>query len=562
MPTAPRWVDRSASLPAHLPLNERLLLLRDLPPGHERDLFLLRDAHRHVRDLLGDPLTLPDMPVAVDRVLRAVGRGEKMRVCGDYDADGVTATAILVRGLRGLGANIDYSIPYRVDEGFGLNERAVRTAADDGCTLIITVDNGTSDVREVELARSLGVDVIISDHHALGPELPEAVAVINPHRNVGSYPDRHLSGAGLAYAFLRAVVYAAGAAPTIRATEYLQLAALGTIADVAPLRGENRLLVRAGLVALNRAPIPGVAALLRTSGLTGYAVSEADISYKLAPRINAAGRMHHASIACDLLLETDAARAAALADQLETMNEQRRAETDLMLEHASAGLAIDGQGAEGDVLTVYGEDWSPALLGILAGRLSRQHGVPVVAATRDDTGVRASARSLPGLDITSALGGCAELLTHYGGHEQAAGFSTSHAALPEVHRHLSEVFRGTRREQMLQVDAELAPADISPDLGDFLLQLAPFGSANPEPLFGLRGVLPLDARSFGRDRNHLSVRLPGARGEVEAIAFYKADIRNEISSGERRDLVVRPLRQRDGTYQPLKFHIEEIFPTS
>ncbi|MDQ3328220.1 MAG: single-stranded-DNA-specific exonuclease RecJ, partial [Chloroflexota bacterium] len=426
------WIVRSAHLSPNLSLREKLLLLRGLPAGPERDLFLHPEPHRMLNQLLGDPATLPDMPQAVARLRSAVETGAKICVYGDYDADGVTATAILVRGLRCLGATVEYYIPHRVNEGFGLKEAAIRTIASGGADLLVTVDCGTSDGSEVALARALGMDVIITDHHSLPSTLPDAVAVVNPNRAESGYPERFLTGAGLAYNLLRALAYAMGTATKLKGSEYVQLAALGTIADVARILGENRLLVRAGLVALRLRPLPGMRAMLAVSGFRGTEVTETDVSFKLAPRLNAAGRMAHANLACELLLADDPATAGQLAREVERLNESRRATTDAML-HQASGLVDVGQVFGGDVLTVYHEDWSPALLGIVAGRLSRLHAVPVIAASRDGEGVRASARSVPGLDITRALDGCAELLTEHGGHAQAAGFSTSTAGLRAVH---------------------------------------------------------------------------------------------------------------------------------
>lgn len=553
------WILRSAHLPPDLPLREKLLLLRGLPPGPERDLFFHPEPHRTLNQLLGDPATLPDMPQAVERLRAAVETGEKICVYGDYDADGVTATAILVRGLRCLGATVEYYIPHRVDEGFGLHEPAIRTIAAHGARLLVTVDCGTSDGSEVAAARACGMNVIITDHHSLPSRLPEAVAVVNPNRSENGYPERFLTGAGLAYNLLRALAYSMGAAAKLKGSEYVQLAALGTIADVGRILGENRVLVRAGLVALRLRPLPGVRAMLAVSGFRNTDVTETDVSFKIAPRLNAAGRMAHANLACELLLADDPTRAGQLAREVERLNENRRATTDGMLLKASR-LVDAGQAFGGDVLTVYHEDWSPALLGIVAGRLSRFHGVPVIAASRDGDGVRASARSVPGLDITQALDGCAALLTEHGGHAQAAGFSTSVAGLRAVHEHLLREFAGSRKSVTVEVDAELRASDLSSELVYAVAALAPFGGGNPEPLFGLRGVHPHGVRIFGKQRAHLTFDLPGTNGvPVEVVAFGMAD-RAKTFSGPV-DLVVRTTRQMNGAALPLRLCLEHVYPT-
>lgn len=548
------WIVRSAHLPPDLPLREKLLLLRGLPAGPERDHFLYPAPHRTLNQLLGDPATLPDMPQAVTRLRDAVKTGETICVYGDYDADGVTATAILVRGLRCLGATVEYYIPHRVEEGFGLKEEAIRTIAAGGARLLVTVDCGTSDGSEVAVARALGMDVIITDHHSLPATLPDAVAVVNPNRPENLYPEHFLTGAGLAYNVLRALAYSMGAASNLKGSEYVQLAALGTIADVARILGENRVLVRAGLVALRLRPLPGVRAMLAVSGFRGTDVTETDVSFKLAPRLNAAGRMAHANLACELLLADDPTHAGQLARDMERLNESRRATTDGMLLQAS-GLVDAGHVFGGDVLTVYHEDWSPALLGIIAGRLSKLHAVPVIAASRYGDGVRASARSVPGLDITRALDGCAELLTEHGGHAQAAGFSTSTAGLRAVHEHLLRVFAGSRKAVTVEVDAELSPGDLSSALVEDVAALSPFGGGNPEPLFGLRNVQPRGVRVFGKQRAHLSFEVPGASGiPVEVIAFGISD-RARTFSGPM-DLVVRTMRQMNGAALPLRLSME------
>ncbi len=551
------WSVRGAHLPPHLPLREKLLLLRGLHDGAEREQFLHPDPYSHLGRLLGDPSLLPDAAAAVEVLAAAIATGKVVWVYGDYDADGVTGAAILVRGLRQLGATVEYYIPHRVDEGFGLNERAVHVLADRGCRLLVTVDCGTSDVEEVALARSFGMDVIVTDHHSPPEQLPEAVAVVNPKRRGCEYPDIRLTGAGVAYSLLRALAYRLGAGSRMRAGELVQLAALGTIADVAPLLGENRLLVRAGLAAMRRAPLPGLRALLVSSGFSGGEVSETDISFKLAPRLNAAGRMAHAGIACELLLETDPFKTRQLASQLEELNENRRETSDGMLAVAT-DMVSRGAAFGGDVLTVYHEQWSPALLGIVAGRLSRLHSVPVIAATRDGEGVRASARSVAGLDIMRALHGCRHLLTEHGGHSQAAGFSTSLSGLQEVHNHLLAEFAGTRKEIPLEVDAELSPEDLSPALANDLAALAPYGSGNPEPLFGLRNVRPRFVRVFGKQRAHLSFCVTGARGlDVEVVGFGMSDQRAVLGSGREVDLVVRAVRQyQGGSYHPLRLALE------
>lgn len=558
---SPPWKVRGAHLPPGLPVVERLLLLRGLPPGAERELFLDGGVHKRLSELLGDPFLLPDAAAAAARITEALGSGEPICVYGDYDADGVTATAVLVRGLRALGGAVSYYIPHRVDEGFGMNAAAVREIAASGARLIVTVDCGTSDVEEAALAGSLGMDIVITDHHQVHGPLPGAVAVVNPSRPDSRYPCRHLTGAGTAYTLLRAVAYRTGRASAIRAAELLQLVALGTIADVAPLTGENRLLVKAGLHAVRGSPLPGLLAVASHAGVARHSVNETDIAFKLAPRINAAGRMEHARTAAELLLEDDAARAAALALEIEQLNQQRRAATDRMIREALA-MVQDGRARSGAVLMVCGDSWSPALLGIVAGKLMKEYCVPVVAATRAGRSVRASARSLPSLDISAALNGCAELLDEHGGHAQAAGFTTRPEHLDRVHEHLCSVLTASSpAATQTEVDLEIAPEELTGSLGSEVAPLCPFGHGNPEPLLGLRHVRALHPRAFGMDGSHLSFRVPLAgAGSVEVVGFGMARELRHLLAGPA-DLVVRPLRQPNGSYTPLKLCVDHIFPS-
>ncbi len=556
------WRARDEALPRGLPIRERLLLLRGVGPGPERDLFLDPRPQRHLARLLGDPATLPDADAATERIERAVRDGEKICVFGDYDADGVTATAILARGLRQMGADVCYYIPHRVKEGFGMNPSALREIADGGATLVITADCGTSDVEEVELARELGMDVVISDHHSVPARLPSAVAVVNPSREDCRYPFRELTGAGVAYALLRAVAYRMGNGAKVAAADLVQLAAVGTVADVGPLLGENRALLKAGLAVINRRPLPGVAALISCAGLDGCTVTESDLGFRIGPRLNAAGRMKHARTACDLLMCSDLLEATRLARELEELNSHRRDVTERMIETAMEMLGTESA-ASHNVLTVYSEDWSPALLGIVAGRLSRIHSTPVIAATLYEGAVRASVRSIPGLDIVRALEGCSHLLSGYGGHAQAAAFTTTLDGLDDVQRHLNEVFAGCRREAVLEVDTELEPADLGPELSAALAELAPFGASNEEPVFAFRSLRVRELRRFGRQGDHLSFRIPSAGYPfVEMVAFGRPELYDTLLRMGCVDAVARPLRQRDGTFRPIRFRLEHVFPAS
>ena len=554
-----RWSVRGADLPPGVPMRERLLLLRGVA-REDWEQFFVPNPHRTLPKLLGDPLQLPDAPIAVERIGRAIRAGESVCIHGDYDADGVTAAAILVRGLRTLGGDADYYLPHRVNEGFGLSDAGVRAIAARGCTLLVTADCGMTDVGPVALARTLGLDVIVTDHHALGPALPEAVAIVNPRRSGDARIFRHLTGAGTAYMLLRALAYSMPDRGPINGGEMVQLAAIGTVADMAPLLDENRLIVRAGLTAMRRQPLPGVRALASTSRLAVGAVNETDLSFRLGPRLNAAGRMAHADLACDLLLADDPVVAARLALRLEALNDKRRACSAQMALEAEQMIA--GRDAlMGDVVAIYRDEWSQAMLGIVAGQLVRTLGVPVIAAAGAAGSVRASVRSVPGLDVMVGLNDCAEHLQAFGGHSQAAGFTTTLDGLGKVHARLSELFANLRTAGGLEVDAELLPSDLTSALAADLEAMSPFGVGNPEPLFGFKEVRVGSVRTFGKSNAHLSFNLASAGGPpTEVVGFGMGGLAPDLARAGRADLVVRPLRQRSGPYHPLRFALEHAYP--
>jgi single-stranded-DNA-specific exonuclease len=525
-----------------------------------------------------DPSLLPDITPALDRLGRAVREGERVAVYGDFDVDGVTASAILIEGLRGLYDETDHRservtayIPDRFSEGYGVNTAAIDSLAKEGVTLIITADCGTSSVVEVEHATRSCIDVIVVDHHTVPPELPAAVAIVNPKRLENRYLDVELASGGLAFKLMSALYAALGRAYS--GERYLDLVALSTICDVAPLRDENRSLVREGIAALARADRPGLRALLEVAGVDPARVDADTIGYTLGPRLNAAGRLAHAGLALDLLLENDPDRAMQRALELSALNHQRQQATIAAMDLARGRLAEQDAGAP---LIFLGHPDIPAgIVGLVAGRLAEEYYRPAVVYQREAETSRASCRSIPEFDITAALRRTPELMVRFGGHRAAAGFTAANDKLPSLKQALletaSEELAGVELAPVLDIDADIALRHLNGKLIEWLSRLAPFGCANPEPTFLSRDVEVLDAWNMGEDGSHLRLKLRDGRVSYPAVAFYRgAGICDPeaagdepppppVSPGDRIDIVYSLTRDR-GAEGALQLRLADFRP--
>ncbi len=469
-----------------------------------------------------NPFTLQGMEAAVDRLAQAIAHGEPIAVYGDYDADGVTATALLVEVLRGLGATVRPYIPNRFDEGYGLNNDALTTLREEGIRLVVTVDCGIRSLAEADHARSLGLDLIVTDHHLPGPELPRALAVINPKQAGDPYPEKELAGVGLAYKLAQGLMQRLrpDAAEAVR--DYLDLVALGTVADLAPLVGENRHLVRSGLHRLRQPRRQGVFSLIRVAGLKPERLTATHIGFMLGPRLNAAGRLESALAALNLLLARSPAEAGPLALQLDRQNRERQRLT-REVQEAAERLALDGAEEVPLVLFAAHPDFNPGVVGLAASRLVERYYRPALVAQRGPEYTKGSARSIPEFHITQALERCAHLLEHYGGHAAAAGFTLRTERVPEFVACLqaiaAEQLADLDLRPVLKADAEVALADLTPELLDALRWLEPTGFGNPRPRFVVRGVQVLSARAVGNEGSHLKMLISDGRVRYEAIAF-------------------------------------------
>ena len=485
--------------------------------------------------LCGDAYLLPDMGQAVDRVRQALAHGEKIAVYGDFDADGITATVLLVQALGWLGARVMPYIPHRREEGYGLNFTALRRLHGEGITLIITVDCGTSDAPEVDFARSLGLDIIITDHHAVSSSLPHALAIINPKRPDSSYPFRELSGVGVAFKLLQALGVGPGEHhPELAEVERaLDLVALGTVADMSPLLGENRYLVKRGLEVLNSTRRVGLQELVCHAGLSPGSLDADSIAYMLAPRLNAAGRLDDAILSYDLLTTESRDRADRLAEIIEEKNGERQRLTSEAL--AKAKATVD---PSLPLIMVGGEDYPSGVAGLVASRLVDEFYRPAIVFERGREVSRGSARSIPEFNIVNALAACRELLRRFGGHARAAGFTVSNAHLPALSEHLLQLAReqlsGVELYPALTIDAQVSLTSLA---GVFPLtrQLAPFGQGNPVPCFLSRGAKVRECRAVGDEGCHLLLKLQDGNITWDAIGFDLGALMRQVTS--RLDIV-------------------------
>ena len=468
---------------------------------------------------LSDPFLLTDMQKACECIWQAIDNGETIVVFGDYDVDGVTATALLYQHLKGMGATVKCMLPSREGDGYGLSRNAIQSIHDKGYQLIVTVDNGISAVEEAEFAAELGIDLIITDHHLPPETLPKAVAVVDPRRLDDTSPFKGLCGAGVAFKLCAAL----DGCPPEEMLDYCgDLAAVGTVADVMPLTGENRTLVKSGLRQLQNTDRPGLEALLEEVGLAGRPITAENISYAIAPRINAAGRMDSAVTALQLVLCEDPDRAEELAHKLNEINVKRQ-ETELeIFKAAQVLLEQQPERLEDRVMLLWGRDWHPGVIGIVASRLVERTGRPVIVVTVDEHGeCKGSGRSVPGFNLHACIGSCADLLIRYGGHAMAAGLSVREENLPELRRRLNE---WAAREcpvlhtAPLECDLPIHLDRVTVDSVRRIDALAPFGAENPTPVFLLQsavvdGVYPV---SEGR---HSRLRLQQGNASVYAVWF-------------------------------------------
>jgi single-stranded-DNA-specific exonuclease len=467
------------------------------------------------------------METAVARILYALQHHQPIAVYGDYDADGVTSTALMVQTLTALGeaftaltANVRAYIPNRFDEGYGLNNASLTQLQNEGVQLVISVDCGIRSVDEAAHAKKIGLDLIITDHHTPGEDLPDALAVINPKRRGDPYPDKDLAGVGVAYKVASAII-SRHPRPNFSLEEIHDLVALGTIADLVPLVGENRSLVRAGMRRLRAPQRQGILSLMGVASITASRISATDIGFSLGPRLNAAGRLDSALSAYELLTTGDFMRAGQLAQSLDNQNRERQKLTRDMQILAEEIAVPDGQTPY--LLFAAHPDFNAGVVGLTAARLTEQYYRPAIVAEQGPENTKGSCRSIAEFHITAALDQCKDLLLRHGGHAAAAGFTVANENVPAFVARLQQIateqLSGEDLRPVLHADAEVKLADLNMDLLKDLDYLQPTGYGNPDPLFVARGVKVVNSRTVGRDASHLKLTLGDGKKVIDAIAF-------------------------------------------
>lgn len=512
------------------PLTAYLLVSRGITDDFEIEEFLDPDALLSV-----DPFSFVDMDAAVERIEQAIDNYERIAVFGDYDADGITATALLYSYLESREANVLRYIPDRLTEGYGLNCDAVRAMAEQEVKLLITVDNGVSAIEEAMLAAELGIDLIVTDHHKVGDELPQAVAVIDPHRADCESEFKELSGVGVAFKLVGALE---GGDEDGALDEFGDLVAIGTIGDVVALKGENRALVRNGLRLINSSPRVGIAALLEKAGSSEKKLSATSTAFTLCPRINAAGRMGSAYKALDLLLCDEAEQAQELAEEIKAMNATRQKTETGIFTNVTEIFAKEPQRTLDNIIVVDGEGWHQGVIGIVASRIVERFGKPAIVISRSAEEARGSCRSIEGFSIFKAIEAVGDCLTHYGGHTLAAGIGLKSSRIDEFRRRINEYAADMEMPFPVQrIDCRINPASLSLDILNALELLEPFGSGNPQPCFGLFGMRLEDFSSIGDGRH---MRMVISKGEVRtgAVYFGMQEKQFPYQRGDKIDLAV------------------------
>jgi single-stranded-DNA-specific exonuclease len=476
------------------------------------------------------PLQLKGMQATVERIQHAIAEREPVVIYGDYDVDGVTATALLVQVLKALGAEVRPYIPNRFDEGYGLNNEALDSLAGEGAKVVISVDCGIRSPEEARHARTLGLDLIITDHHEPAGELPEAFAIINPKQEGDPYPEKYLAGVGVAYKIAQALFAAHGTTTTdspassvngLALDDLLDLVALGTVADLAPLTGENRTLVRAGLMQMRQTKRLGLFSLANVAGVSLPVVNATHIGFMLGPRLNAAGRLESAMAALDLLTATDMPTAGRLAQMLDGQNRERQALTRKIQAEADTLAMAEDPGTP--ILFAVHPEFNPGVVGLAAARLVESHYLPAVVGQRSEETTRCSCRSIPEFHITAALDQCADLLVRHGGHAAAAGFTVRNENLEALKERLTAIAReqlaGLDLRRTLTADLEIPLNDLRSDLLKQLETLQPTGYGNPEAVFVTRNLQVKNSRTVGMDSKHLKLTLSDGRLTLDAIGF-------------------------------------------
>ncbi|QTD43258.1 single-stranded-DNA-specific exonuclease RecJ [Sporosarcina sp. Te-1] len=484
---------------------------------------------------LHDPYLLHDMDKAVERIQTAIKEQEKIVVYGDYDADGVTSVTVLTTAIERLGGDVSFAIPDRFKHGYGPNKELFQELYEAGANLIITVDNGISGIDQIAFAKSLGMDIIVTDHHEIGEQLPEADAVIHPRHPAGSYPFGELAGVGVAFKVATALL---GDIPE----DLLEIAAIGTVADLVPLRDENRYIVKEGIRRMRHTSRPAIQALSKVSSTEQAAITEETIGFGIGPRLNAPGRLGSAAPAVQLLKSDDLTEAISLAEELDALNKERQALVSLITEQAEEMMETMYGDMLPYVIVLAGEGWNPGVVGIVASRMTEKYYRPAVILSIDsETGMaKGSARSIEGFDLYKELTKCADLLPHYGGHQMAAGMTLAIEDVESLRERLNEQGKRILSDDLLiprlQIDVPIAMDEIEVGIIESMETLRPFGMSFEKPVFLLEDVAAPSIRKIGASKNHLKMEVSDGELTLDAIGFGVGELADEMSPGVKLSL--------------------------
>ncbi|MEY2641105.1 MAG: single-stranded-DNA-specific exonuclease, single-stranded-DNA-specific exonuclease [Candidatus Parcubacteria bacterium] len=549
-----------SALGAYAPIVQTLLYNRGIEAAEAAQAFLEPQFERDVHD----PLLLPNMQAAVDRILQAVAAGERITVYADYDADGVPGAAMLTDFFTASGVTFDVYIPHRNREGFGLNEQAIRAIAERGTTLLLTLDCGVADVEEVALARSLGMDVVITDHHEPHDALPPAI-IVNHKLKDATYPERILCGTGVAFKLVQALV-ASGKMNFTAGQEkwFLDLVGIATLSDMVPLVGENRALAHFGLLVLKKTRRHGLRELLRKTGTNIRDITETDIGFSIAPRINAASRMGEPAAALAMLTAADAVSAAEHVAHLHHINDARKGHVAAIVKAVHKKVVEQGIGDRPIVVAGHPE-WQPSLLGLAASSIAEHYRKPTFLWGRGDgVELKGSCRTANGISTLAIMQAAADALETFGGHAQAGGFVVARDKVDTLLDALSDGYAAAAcvpDDEPEWIDATLALDDVNHRTYTTVRSLAPFGVGNPEPVFLLQNVLVKQVEQFGKTREHLRLVFHRQQGgDVEAIAFYTTPtaLTRNVSPGDRRDIVATLDKNTWGSRQSVRLRLKDV----
>jgi single-stranded-DNA-specific exonuclease len=514
------------------PLIARLLVQRGLDEPAAAQAFLQPNLNQ-----LHSPQLMAGMGDAVERLRRALDQHEKILIYGDYDVDGTMAVVVLLTTLRMLGAEVEAYVPHRLTDGYGMRVPVVEEAAAKGFRVVVSVDTGIREHEVLARARELGVDCIVTDHHLPDGHLPPACAILNPRRPDCAYPEKSLAGVGVAFKLAQALL---GERMTERLlTSFLKVVAIGTIADVVPLLGENRVIARFGLEALRQPAQSGLASLMELAGLTGKPISAGDVGFRIGPRLNAAGRMENARDVIDLFTLPDPARTREIAERLDRLNRERQRVEEEILRAILTELEQRAGVDDLYTLVLAGESWHRGVIGIVAQRVAERYRRPtLVIGIEDGVGV-GSGRSIKGFHLLDALTSVADLFQRFGGHAQAAGFAIAKEHIPELIKrfevHARSVLTAADLEPVLRVDAAVNLAGVDWPLYEEIIQLEPFGMGNPTPVFGACGVTLLSPPRILQEK-HLKLRVEAGTRAMDALAWRWASRAPRLDAGQRVDL--------------------------